>query len=120
LRDTFWNGFYPFIDYSSGGSIDGMIKAAEANVVAVSDKTIVIPSHNMPGHASPVSNKAELASFRSCSSSRARPLDGRPQEASERQSSGTGRTSPRGSRTPAIAARTHPRNVRSFAARSEK
>jgi glyoxylase-like metal-dependent hydrolase (beta-lactamase superfamily II) len=61
--DTFWNGFYPFIDYSSGGSIDGMIKAAEANVAAVSDKTIVIPGHNMPGHASPVSNKTELASF---------------------------------------------------------
>src|ERR1700722_18682606 len=33
--DTFWNGFYPFIDYSSGGSIDGMIKAAEANVATV-------------------------------------------------------------------------------------
>jgi hypothetical protein len=64
LRDTFWNGFYPFIDYSSGGSIDGMIKAAEANVATVSDKTIVIPGHNMPGHASPVSNKTELASFR--------------------------------------------------------
>jgi len=47
--DTFWNGFYPFIDYSSGGSIDGMIKAAEENVAAVSDKTIVIPGHNMPG-----------------------------------------------------------------------
>jgi len=62
--DTFWNGFYPFIDYSSGGSIDGMISAAEANVAAVSDKTIVIPGHNMPGHASPVSNKTELASFR--------------------------------------------------------
>jgi hypothetical protein len=41
-----------------------MIKAAEANVSTVSDKTIVIPGHNMPGHASPVSNKAELASFR--------------------------------------------------------
>jgi glyoxylase-like metal-dependent hydrolase (beta-lactamase superfamily II) len=62
--DTFWNGFYPFIDYSSGGSIDGMIRAAESNVGAVSDKTIVIPGHNMPGRASPVSNKTELASFR--------------------------------------------------------
>jgi glyoxylase-like metal-dependent hydrolase (beta-lactamase superfamily II) len=62
--DTFWNGFYPFIDYSSGGSIDGTIRAAEANVAAVSDKTIVVPGHNMPGLASPVSNKTELASFR--------------------------------------------------------
>jgi glyoxylase-like metal-dependent hydrolase (beta-lactamase superfamily II) len=62
--DTFWNGFYPFIDYSSGGSIDGMINAAQASVAVVSDKTIVIPGHNMPGHASPASNKSELASFR--------------------------------------------------------
>ena len=62
--DTFWNGFYPFIDYSSGGSIDGLIKAADANVAAVSEKTNVIPGHNMPGQASPASNKAELVSFR--------------------------------------------------------
>ncbi|MEI9983782.1 MAG: MBL fold metallo-hydrolase [Aliidongia sp.] len=61
--DTYWNGIYPFIDYSTGGSIDGMIKAAQANVAAVDDKTIVIPGHNLPGHASPVSNKAELITF---------------------------------------------------------
>ena len=24
--DTYWNGIYPFIDYSTGGNIDGMIK----------------------------------------------------------------------------------------------
>src|ERR1700722_8552601 len=29
--DTYWNGFYPFIDYSTGGSIDGMIKATDTN-----------------------------------------------------------------------------------------
>jgi len=29
--DTFWNGVYPFIDYSTGGHIDGMIRAADAN-----------------------------------------------------------------------------------------
>src|SRR5262245_61972159 len=27
-----WNGIYPFIDYSTGGNIDGMIKATDANV----------------------------------------------------------------------------------------
>jgi glyoxylase-like metal-dependent hydrolase (beta-lactamase superfamily II) len=59
VGDTFWNGIYPFIDYSTGGSIGGMIKAAQANVAAVSDKTIVIP-----GHGSPVSNKAELVAYR--------------------------------------------------------
>jgi hypothetical protein len=36
-----------------------MIKAAEANVAAVTDKTIVIP-----GHDNPVSNKAELSAYR--------------------------------------------------------
>jgi glyoxylase-like metal-dependent hydrolase (beta-lactamase superfamily II) len=34
VADTFWNGYYPFIDYSTGGSIDGMIRATEANLVA--------------------------------------------------------------------------------------
>jgi glyoxylase-like metal-dependent hydrolase (beta-lactamase superfamily II) len=57
--DTYWNGIYPFIDYSTGGNIDETIKAAEANVAAVTDKTIVIP-----GHGNPVSNKAELGSYR--------------------------------------------------------
>src|SRR6266849_9787012 len=33
--DTWWNGHYPFIDYSTGGSINGMIKAAEANLTKV-------------------------------------------------------------------------------------
>ncbi|MBV8664700.1 MAG: MBL fold metallo-hydrolase [Hyphomicrobiales bacterium] len=57
--DTYWNGIYPFIDYSTGGNIEGMIKAANANVAAVTDKTIVIP-----GHGDPVSNKAELSAYR--------------------------------------------------------
>ena len=41
--DTFWNRDYPFIDYATGGSIDGQIRAAEANIAKVTDKTIVIP-----------------------------------------------------------------------------
>ena len=57
--DTFWNGVYPFIDYSTGGSIDGTINAAEANIRATTDKTIVIP-----GHGHPVSNRAGLIAFR--------------------------------------------------------
>src|SRR5262249_26090351 len=28
--DTYWNGFHPFIDYATGGNIDGII--TEANV----------------------------------------------------------------------------------------
>ena len=57
--DTYWNGIYPFIDYSTGGNIDGMIKAANANVAVTTDETIVIP-----GHGNPVSNKAELSAYR--------------------------------------------------------
>ena len=43
VADTFWNGYYPFIDYSTGGSIDGMIRATEATLAKVTDKMIVIP-----------------------------------------------------------------------------
>jgi glyoxylase-like metal-dependent hydrolase (beta-lactamase superfamily II) len=59
VADTFWNGIYPFIDYSTGGSIDGMIRASEANLAAIDKDTIVIS-----GHGKPVSNKAELQAFR--------------------------------------------------------
>ena len=62
--DTYWNGIYPFIDYSTGGNIDGMIKATEANIAAVGAKTIVVPGHNLPGRASATSNRAELMIYR--------------------------------------------------------
>ena len=56
--DTWWNGYYPFIDYSTGGNINGMIKAAETNLAMVTDKTIVIPGHG------PVAGKTELTVYR--------------------------------------------------------
>ena len=59
VGDTYWNGIYPFIDYSTGGSIDGMIAASDANLAATTNDTIIIP-----GHGRPVSNKAELKEFR--------------------------------------------------------
>jgi glyoxylase-like metal-dependent hydrolase (beta-lactamase superfamily II) len=58
VGDTWWNGHFPFIDYNTGGSIDGAIRAAEANVARVSDKTIVIPGHG------PIGDKAGLIEFR--------------------------------------------------------
>ncbi len=58
LADIFWNGVYPFIDYSTGGSIDGMIAASDANLAATDD-TIVIA-----GHGKAVGTKAELQDFR--------------------------------------------------------
>ena len=59
VGDTYWNGIYPFIDYSTGGSIDGMIAASDANLAATTDSTIIIP-----GHGQAVSNKSELKDFR--------------------------------------------------------
>ena len=58
VADTFWNGYYPFIDYSTGGSIDGMIRATEANLATVTDKMIVIPGHGE------VASKSQLAFYR--------------------------------------------------------
>ena len=40
--DTFWNRDYPFIDYGTGGSIDGSIRAAEANITAVTIRAFEI------------------------------------------------------------------------------
>jgi glyoxylase-like metal-dependent hydrolase (beta-lactamase superfamily II) len=59
IADTFWNGIYPFIDYSTGGSIDGMIAASDRNLAAVNDDTIIIA-----GHGKAVGTKAELREFR--------------------------------------------------------
>ena len=56
--DTWWNGHYPFIDYSTGGNVDGMITAAEANLAMVTDKTIVVPGHGAVG------GKSEMTEYR--------------------------------------------------------
>ncbi len=58
VGDTWWNGVYPFIDYSTGGSIDGSIRAADANLAAVTSGTIVIPGHGRVG------GKSEMTEFR--------------------------------------------------------
>ena len=56
--DIFFNGFYPFIDAAGGGSVKGMIKAAD-EILAISDSSSKI----IPGHG-PLSNKAELQGYR--------------------------------------------------------
>src|SRR5262249_48375214 len=57
VGDTWWNGFYPFIDYSTGGSIDGMINATKWNISVVTEKTIIIPGHG------PVADKTALSEY---------------------------------------------------------
>ena len=53
--DTWFNGAYPFIDYSTGGHIDGMIRATKRNLATGTTSTIVIPGHG------PVGNKTQLS-----------------------------------------------------------
>ena len=56
--DTWFNGFYPFIDYSTGGSINGMIKAADRNLAIARADTIIIPGHG------PIGDRKQLQEFR--------------------------------------------------------
>jgi glyoxylase-like metal-dependent hydrolase (beta-lactamase superfamily II) len=58
VGDVFFNGMYPFIDGSTGGSINGMI-AGCSHLLALADKN----SRIVPGHG-PLGNKADLAKFR--------------------------------------------------------
>jgi glyoxylase-like metal-dependent hydrolase (beta-lactamase superfamily II) len=58
VGDTWWNGVYPFIDYSTGGSIDGTIRAADNNLAKVSPTTVIIPGHG------PVGNRSQLVEWR--------------------------------------------------------
>ncbi len=56
--DTFWNGVYPFIDYVTGGSIDGAILAANANLALSNARTLFVPGHG------PVGNRTDLTQWR--------------------------------------------------------
>lgn len=58
MGDNYFAGMYPFIDVSSGGSIDGMIAAADRILGMIDEDTKVIPGHG------PLSNRAELQAFR--------------------------------------------------------
>ncbi len=57
MGDLVFNGFYPFIDVSSGGSVDGVI-AAIAGVLSWLDPSAKV----IPGHG-PLSNRAELEKY---------------------------------------------------------
>jgi glyoxylase-like metal-dependent hydrolase (beta-lactamase superfamily II) len=56
--DVWWNGYFPFIDYVTGGSIDGAIRSAEDTLARVTDRTQIIPGHG------PAGTRAELVAFR--------------------------------------------------------
>ena len=58
MGDTFFNGFFPFIDYSSRGWIGGMVAAAERGLALCDEKTRIIPGHG------PLGGKADLSAAR--------------------------------------------------------
>ena len=58
VGDVYFNRMYPFIDTSSGGTVDGVIAAADRALALASEKTKVIPGHG------PVSTKVELKEYR--------------------------------------------------------
>ncbi len=58
MGDIFFNKLYPFIDSGSGGSVDGVIAAANMILEMADDETVIIPGHG------PLSNKAELTEYR--------------------------------------------------------
>jgi cyclase len=47
MGDTFFNGGYPFIDISSGGSIGGLLSAINAGLALCDESTIVVPGHGV-------------------------------------------------------------------------
>jgi cyclase len=58
MGDTFFNKRYPFIDTSSGGTLDGVIAAADLGLAIANDSTKIIPGHG------PLGNKADLKAYR--------------------------------------------------------
>ena len=58
MGDTFFHGFYPFIDVGSGGSLDGVIAAADRALTMADDATKIVPGHG------PVATKAALEAYR--------------------------------------------------------
>ena len=56
--DTYFRGWYPYIDLNSGGSVDGYIAAVKQGLMLVDDNTKIIP-----GHGGTESNKAEYTAY---------------------------------------------------------
>jgi glyoxylase-like metal-dependent hydrolase (beta-lactamase superfamily II) len=52
--DSFFSRFYPFIDYNSGGNIDGMIAACRETLALIGPSTIVVGGHGPAGGRSEV------------------------------------------------------------------
>lgn len=58
MGDLYFNGIYPFIDYSSGGWIGGMVAAAESALKLADAKTKIVPGHG------PLASLEDLKGYR--------------------------------------------------------
>ncbi len=58
MGDVFFNGRYPLIDLSSGGSFEGMVTAANTGLRFANDSTRIIPGHG------PMATRADLVKYR--------------------------------------------------------
>jgi cyclase len=58
MGDLFFNGMYPYIDPGTGGSIDGMIAAADKILSLADNHTKIVAGHG------PLGNKADLTKSR--------------------------------------------------------
>lgn len=58
LGDVYFNGLFPYIDVSAGGSVNGMLGAIEIALNLADESTAVIPGHG------PLSNREELTAYR--------------------------------------------------------
>jgi cyclase len=56
--DLWFNGMYPLIDLSSGGTINGMIRGVDAVLALADEHTKIVPGHGALG------DKAALAAYR--------------------------------------------------------
>ncbi len=56
--DVFFNGFYPYIDGSTGGRVDGVIEATDRLLSLADANTKIVPGHG------PLGTKADLAKYR--------------------------------------------------------
>jgi len=56
--DLWFNGTYPLIDDSSGGTIDGMVRGSSELVALADTETKIVPGHG------PLGNKQQLAEYR--------------------------------------------------------
>lgn len=59
LGDVFFNGMYPFIDITSGGSVTGIIAAVDQIIPMLNEETRIIPGHG------PIGNLEDLRNYRS-------------------------------------------------------